>query len=159
VSRYVELRIRAEISSVRALQQGARSPIVAPPGQSDLVNRRKTFQEWLKSGRPFCEGRGANWLLDEIAFTQRGDKRVTGEESQLYKLMIDPEHAAMLTCEAHSGNVQLVRSISSQDRLRNAPRTTRSETEALEVISGNRRTAFKDVPAVTEAVPGQTADS
>jgi hypothetical protein len=31
---------------------------------------------------------GAYWLLDEIAFAQRGDTRVAGEEFQLWKLMV-----------------------------------------------------------------------
>jgi hypothetical protein len=42
---------------------------------------------------------GAYWLLDEIALAQRHDKRVAGEEFQVWKLKVNDDRTAMLTCE------------------------------------------------------------
>jgi hypothetical protein len=42
---------------------------------------------------------GAYWLLDEIALAQRYDKTVAGEEFQLWKLTVNADRTATLTCE------------------------------------------------------------
>jgi hypothetical protein len=42
---------------------------------------------------------GAYWLLDEIALAQRYDKRVAGEEFQVWKLKVNDDRTATLTCE------------------------------------------------------------
>jgi hypothetical protein len=42
---------------------------------------------------------GAHWLIDEIAFAQRGDKQVAGEAFQLWKLTVNADHTATLVCE------------------------------------------------------------
>jgi len=47
---------------------------------------------------------GAYWLLDEIAFTQRGDKRVAAAAFQLWTLTVAPDRTAILTCEDGDGN-------------------------------------------------------
>ena len=47
---------------------------------------------------------GAYWLLDEIALAQRFDKRVAGEGFQVWKLTVNPDHTATLTCEDGSGH-------------------------------------------------------
>jgi hypothetical protein len=54
-----------------------------------------------------AEQAGAYWLLDEIAFAQRGDKNVAGEEFQLWKLM--------LTCEDGNGNAVYSKAIEYTD--------------------------------------------
>ncbi|SFK90008.1 DUF6876 family protein [Methylocapsa palsarum] len=46
---------------------------------------------------------GAYWLIDEIAFAQRGEKRVASEEFQFWKLKVKPDHTATLTCEDGNG--------------------------------------------------------
>ena len=46
---------------------------------------------------------GAYWLLDEIAFAQRST-RVGREEFQVWKLAVNPDHTARLTCEDGNGN-------------------------------------------------------
>jgi hypothetical protein len=48
---------------------------------------------------------GAYWLLDEIALAQRGSKRVAAEAFQLWKLTVNADRTAMLTCEDGNGNV------------------------------------------------------
>ncbi len=46
---------------------------------------------------------GAYWLIDEIAFTQRSERRVAAEKFQLWKLTVNPDHTARLTCEDGNG--------------------------------------------------------
>ena len=48
---------------------------------------------------------GAYWLLDEIALAQRYDKRVAGEEFQLWKLTVKDDRTAVLTCDDGNGKV------------------------------------------------------
>jgi len=49
---------------------------------------------------------GAYWLLDEIALAQRHNKRVAGEEFQLWKLIVDQEDdSAVLTCDDGNGRI------------------------------------------------------
>ena len=62
-----------------------------------------------------AEQAGAYWLLDEIAFAQRGDKNVAGEEFQLWKLMVKPDHTATLTCEDGNGNAVYSKAIEYTD--------------------------------------------
>jgi hypothetical protein len=47
---------------------------------------------------------GAWWLLDEIAFAQPFDKRVASEGFQVWKLTVNPDHTATLTCEDGNGH-------------------------------------------------------
>lgn len=46
---------------------------------------------------------GAYWLLDEIAFAQKGNKRVAAEPFQVWKLQVNPDRTAKLTCEDGNG--------------------------------------------------------
>jgi hypothetical protein len=48
---------------------------------------------------------GAYWLLDEIALSQRYEKRVSGEEFQLWKLTVAKDKTATLVCEDSNGRV------------------------------------------------------
>jgi hypothetical protein len=58
---------------------------------------------------------GAYWLIDEIAFAQRGDKRVAGEEFQLWKLTVKPDQTATLSCEDGNGNTVYSKAIEYTD--------------------------------------------
>jgi hypothetical protein len=58
---------------------------------------------------------GAYWLLDEIALAQRGDRRVAGEEFQLWKLTVNSDHTATLTCEDGNGNAVYSKAIEYTD--------------------------------------------
>ena len=42
---------------------------------------------------------GAYWLLDEIALAQRYEKAVAAEEFQVWRLRVNADHTATLTCE------------------------------------------------------------
>jgi hypothetical protein len=42
---------------------------------------------------------GAYLLLDEIALAQRFDKKAAAEEFQVWKLAVNADHSAVLTCE------------------------------------------------------------
>ena len=44
-----------------------------------------------------AETAGAYWLLDDIAFAQRGDKRVAAEAFQLWTLRVHPDRTPTLT--------------------------------------------------------------
>jgi hypothetical protein len=48
---------------------------------------------------------GAYWLLDEIALAQRFDKRVAAEEFQHWKLTVEHNNTATLTCDDGDGNI------------------------------------------------------
>ena len=58
---------------------------------------------------------GAYWLLDEIAFAQRGDKRVAAEEFQVWKLAVKPDRTATLSCEDGNGTTVFQKAIEYTD--------------------------------------------
>ncbi|MGP0092330.1 MAG: DUF6876 family protein [Xanthobacteraceae bacterium] len=58
---------------------------------------------------------GAYWLLDEIAFAQRGEKSVAREEFQFWKLQVNPDHTATLTCEDGNGKAVYCKAIEYTD--------------------------------------------
>lgn len=47
---------------------------------------------------------GAYWLLDEIAFAQRGEKAVAAEEFQVWTLTVNADRTARLVCDDGNGN-------------------------------------------------------
>jgi hypothetical protein len=58
---------------------------------------------------------GAYWLIDEIAFAQRGDKQVAGEAFQLWKLSVNADHTAALTREDGNGKAVYRKAIEYTD--------------------------------------------
>lgn len=58
---------------------------------------------------------GAYWLLDEIALAQRFEKRVSGEEFQLWRLTLKKDQAALLVCEDGNGRKLLSKAIPYTD--------------------------------------------
>jgi hypothetical protein len=62
-----------------------------------------------------AETGGAYWLIDEIAFTQHGNKRLAAEEFQLWKLKVNPDHTATLTCEDGNGGAVFGKAIEYTD--------------------------------------------
>src|ERR1700733_9255914 len=58
---------------------------------------------------------GAYWLLDEIALAQRYEKRVAGEEFQLWKLTVKEDHTATLTCNDGNDNIVFTKEIEFTD--------------------------------------------
>jgi hypothetical protein len=57
---------------------------------------------------------GAYWLLDEIALAQR-TKAVGTEEFQAWKLAVQPDHHATLTCDDGNGNIVFTKEIEFTD--------------------------------------------
>src|SRR5204862_7843384 len=53
--------------------------------------------------RHVAETAGGYWLIDEIAFAQRGNRRVGAEEFQSWELRVNADHTATLTCEDGDG--------------------------------------------------------
>ena len=58
---------------------------------------------------------GAYWLLDEIALAQKFEKKVSGEEFQLWRLSVKEDHTATLVCEDGNGRVVYSNPIPSTD--------------------------------------------
>ena len=58
---------------------------------------------------------GAYWLLDEIAFAQKSNRRVAAEEFQLWKLRVNSDHTATLACDDGNGNVVFSKRIAYTD--------------------------------------------
>src|SRR5882672_7220245 len=65
------------------------------------LNRAVLFTDGAKYVADTC---GAYWLLDEIALLQRFEKRVAGEEFQVWTLSVNPDRTAMLACGDGNGN-------------------------------------------------------
>jgi hypothetical protein len=66
------------------------------------INRNVLFTGGAKYGAD--EG-GAYWLLDAIAIAQRFEKSVAGEAFQVWKLTVNADRSASLTCDDGNNNV------------------------------------------------------
>jgi hypothetical protein len=66
------------------------------------LNRKVLFTDGAKY---VADEGGAYWLLDTIALLQLSDKRVAGEEFQVWKLAVRADRTATLTCEDGNYNV------------------------------------------------------
>ena len=62
-----------------------------------------------------AETAGAYWLIDEITFAQRFDKLLAAEEFQSWKLNVNSDHTATLTCEDGNGGVVFTKAIEYTD--------------------------------------------
>jgi hypothetical protein len=62
-----------------------------------------------------AEAGGAYWLLDEIAFAQRGDKAVAAEAFQFWKLTVKPDQTATLICDDGNGHIVLSKELEFTD--------------------------------------------
>ena len=62
-----------------------------------------------------AETAGAYWLIDEITFAQRFDKLLAAEEFQSWKLTVNADHTATLTCEDGDGGVVFTKAIEFTD--------------------------------------------
>jgi len=58
---------------------------------------------------------GAYWLLDEIAFAQKTGAAVANEEFQVWKLAVNADHSAILSCEDGNDNEVYRKEISLTD--------------------------------------------
>ena len=62
-----------------------------------------------------AEAGGAHWLVDEIALAQRYEKKLSGEEFQLWKLTVKEDRTATLVCEDGNGRKLLSKVIPYTD--------------------------------------------
>jgi hypothetical protein len=58
---------------------------------------------------------GADWLIDEIAFAQRSVKRFAAEEFQHWKLTVNADRTATLTCDDGNDHVVFSKRIEYTD--------------------------------------------
>ena len=68
------------------------------------------YRHWFVRQLLFTDGAeyvadsaGAYWLIDEIAFAQKGEPAVAAEAFQVWKLTVKPDRTATLDCEDGNG--------------------------------------------------------
>src|SRR5271168_3126450 len=76
------------------------------------INRNVLFTDGAKY---VADEGGAYWLLDAIAICQRYEKRVASERFQLWKLKVNADRTATLTCDNGDGNVVYTQRIEFTD--------------------------------------------
>ena len=76
------------------------------------INRAVLFTDGAKF---VADQAGAYWLLDEIALIQPHDKRIAPEDFQVWKLTVNADQTAVLTCEDGNGNVVYTKLIEYTD--------------------------------------------
>jgi hypothetical protein len=76
------------------------------------INRAVMFTDGAKY---VADEGGAYWLLDEIALAQRAEQAVAGEEFQVWKLTVNAERSATLSCEDGNGNTVFSKRIAFTD--------------------------------------------
>ena len=76
------------------------------------INRNVLFTDGAKY---VADAGGAYWLLDEIAIIQPHNSRVAAEEFQVWKLVVQPDRTATLSCEDGNGNVVFTKPIEYTD--------------------------------------------
>ena len=62
-----------------------------------------------------ADSAGAYWLLDEIAFAQKGEPAVAAEGFQFWKLAVKPNNTATLVCEDGNGHAVFTKGIEYTD--------------------------------------------
>ncbi len=76
------------------------------------INRNVLFTDGAKF---VADQAGAYWLLDEIAIIQPHDRRVAAEEFQVWKLAVNADSTAVLTCEDGNENAVYTKQIEFTD--------------------------------------------
>jgi hypothetical protein len=76
------------------------------------INRAVLFTDGAKYVADTAE---AYWLLDEIALIQPYEKSVAGEGFQVWKLQVNPDQSAVLTCEDGNGHAVFSKRIEYTD--------------------------------------------
>jgi len=76
------------------------------------INRNVLYTD---AAQHVAEHGGAYWLLDEIAIIQPYDKAVAAEEFQVWKLTVQPDRSATLTCDDGNGKIVFTKDIEYTD--------------------------------------------
>lgn len=87
-----------------------------------FTGTEKWYRHWAARKILFTDGAkyvadtaGAYWLVDEIVFAQTGSKKVAAEHFQLWKLAVQPDHTATLTCEDGNGKAVFTKQLEYTD--------------------------------------------
>ena len=92
----------------------------------DVLSQFTGSEHWYRHGlvrnilftdgaKYIADEAGAYWLLDEIAFAQRGERAVAAEEFQVWQLAVNADQSAVLTCEDGNGNTVFAKAIPYTD--------------------------------------------
>jgi hypothetical protein len=76
------------------------------------INRNILFTDGAKY---VADRGGAYWLLDAIAIAQRFEKSVVAEEFQVWKLKVNEDRTASLTCDDGNDNIVYTQRIAFTD--------------------------------------------
>ena len=76
------------------------------------INRNVLYTD---GAQHVAEHGGACWLLDEIATIQPYNKAVAAEDFQVWKLAVQPDRSATLTCDDGNGNIVFTKEIEYTD--------------------------------------------
>ena len=70
---------------------------------------------YTEGAQHVAEVGGAYWLLDEIALAQRGTPAVTAEGFQVWRLTVNPDRTALLSCGDGNGTTVFEKTIPFTD--------------------------------------------
>lgn len=76
------------------------------------LNRNILFTDGAKY---VADEGGAYWLLDEIALSQRSEKRLTRQPFQVWKLTVNADHTGTITVEDGNYNVVFTKALDYTD--------------------------------------------
>lgn len=76
------------------------------------INRQVVFTDGAKY---VADQGGAYWLLDAIAIAQRFEKNVAAEEFKVWKLKVNEDRTASLTCDDGNDNIVYTQNIPYTD--------------------------------------------
>jgi len=76
------------------------------------INRKVVFTDGAKY---VADQGGAYWLLDAIAIAQHRERDVAFEEFQVWRLKVNADRSASLTCDDGNGNIVYTQNIPFTD--------------------------------------------
>jgi hypothetical protein len=76
------------------------------------LNRNILFTDGAKY---VADEGGAYWLLDEVALSQRSEKRLARQPFQVWKLTVNADHTGMITVEDGNYNVVFTKALDYTD--------------------------------------------
>ena len=70
---------------------------------------------YTEGAKYIADTAGAYWLLDDIAFAQLGEAAVSAEEFQVWRLAVNDDGTATLTCEDGNGRTVYTKALEFTD--------------------------------------------
>jgi hypothetical protein len=87
-----------------------------------FTGSRNWYRHWAIRQVLFTDGAkyvadqaGAYWLIDEIAFAQKGEAAVAAEAFQVWKLDVRPGYKGVLTCEDGNDRTVFIKELEFTD--------------------------------------------